>query len=197
MSNDRNYLVHPQIIVLVLLLAGLSFLFLGFSAAYIYNRIQFDLPTVKLPSLFYFNTLILIFTSYILTRTKKAYLDDETGRYQTFLWATMFLSILFLVLQVVAWYQMQNMNIPFKGNNMATYLYVISGLHFAHVVGGIPFLAYFIYVAHYRMKEPVSVLIYFTDPNKKRGLRLLTIYWHFLDALWIYLVLFFLINYLI
>ena len=46
------------------------------------------------------------------------------------------------------------------------------------------------------MKEPVSVLVYFSDPEKRLKLRLLTIYWHFLDGLWIYLVLFFWVNYL-
>jgi len=62
---------------------------------------------------------------------------------------------------------------------------------------GIPFLAWFYWMAKKKMVEPVSVLVYFSDPEKKLRLRLLTIYWHFLDGLWIYLVLFFWINYLI
>ena len=44
------------------------------------------------------------------------------------------------------------------------------------------------------MREPVSVLIYFSDPEKRLKLRMLTMYWHFMDALWIYLVVFLLIN---
>ena len=47
------------------------------------------------------------------------------------------------------------------------------------------------------MKEPVTVLVYFSDPEKRLRLRLLTIYWHFLDGLWIFLVLFLLANYFI
>ena len=77
---------------------------------------------------------------------------------------------------------------------MASYLYIISGIQFAHVIVGIPFLAIFYYQALKKMVEPVSVLIYFTDPVKRRQLKMLTIYWHFLDGLWIYLVLFFLVN---
>ena len=197
MEKNRDYLIHPQFIVLYLLLASLSFLFLGFSLAYLYNRVQNGLPPIELPSLFYFNTLILIGTSYLLKMTKQSYLDDKTEKYQKLLWSILILTLLFLALQVLAWLQLQANNVSFTGSNMATYLYVVSGLHFAHVVGGLPFLAYFIYVAYKRMKEPVSVLIYFSDPDKKRGLDLLTIYWKFLDYLWIYLVLFFLINYLI
>ena len=52
-------------------------------------------------------------------------------------------------------------------------------------------MSYFIYQARYHMKEPVSVLVYFSDPEKRLNLRLLGIYWHFLDVLWIYLVVFF------
>jgi cytochrome c oxidase subunit 3 len=90
-----------------------------------------------------------------------------------------------------------NQAIYINSDTSAGYLYVISGLHFAHVIGGIPFLGYFIWQARKKMQEPVSVLVYFSDPEKRLKLRLLTIYWHFLDALWIYLVLFFFINYLV
>ena len=197
MTNQRNYLIHPQFIVLYLLLASLSFLFLGFSLAYVYNRVQNGLPPIELPSLFYFNTFILITTTYLLKQTKKSYLNDDTKKYQQLLWLILVLTLAFLILQVTAWMQLHQSNVSLTGSNMGTYLYVVSGLHFAHVVGGLPFLIYFIYVAYKRMKEPVSVLIYFSDPDKKRGLDLLTIYWRFLDYLWIYLVLFFLINYLI
>ena len=39
-----------------------------------------------------------------------------------------------------------------------------------------------------------TLSLYFSDPEKKVRLDLLTIYWHFLDILWIYLVFFFAIN---
>ena len=67
----------------------------------------------------------------------------------------------------------------------------------AHVLGGLPFLVQFYLAARKRMIDPVTVLIYFSDPQKQLRLKLLTRYWHFLDGLWIYLVLFFLINALI
>jgi cytochrome c oxidase subunit 3 len=79
-------------------------------------------------------------------------------------------------------------------DNSAGYLYVISGLHFLHVIAGLPFLGIFLWKAYKKMVDPVSVLVYFSDPEKRLKLRLLTIYWHFLDGLWIYLVLFFYIN---
>jgi cytochrome c oxidase subunit 3 len=197
MKQDRDYLVHPQYIILTLVLAGVTALFLGFTFSYLYNRIQQGVPPVALPTLFYYNSILLLLSSGGLWYAKKVYLADDTPRYKMALAVTLVLSILFLAAQILAWMQLDMNQIAVNHSTMASYLYLISGLHFLHVVAGIPFLAYFLFIAHKKMRSPVSVLIYFSDPDKKRKLNLLNIYWHFLDALWIYLVLFFLINYLI
>ena len=189
-----NFAFHPRNVLLMLLLAGLSILFLALSAAFIYTRIQSQLPPIKLPGIFIFNTLILLASSASMLWAKRAFQSDNTGNYQRALWATIGLSVLFMGLQFIGWVQLFNQNIFIHTDNSAGYLYVISGLHFAHVIAGLPFLGAFLYSARKRMKEPVSVLVYFSDPEKRLKLRLLTIYWHFLDALWIYLVLFFLVN---
>jgi cytochrome c oxidase subunit 3 len=197
MAKDRNYVIHPLYITITLVLASVTSLFIGFSVAYLYNRIQEGAPAIRLPILFYVNTLILVASSFSLTHAKKAYRLDNTERYQLMLGITLALSFLFIIAQLLAWHQLQQANVFIDGGNMGAYLYVISGLHFTHVIAGIPFLAFFLYTAVKKMKEPVSVLVYFSDPDKKRKLDILTIYWHFLDFLWVYLVLFFLINYLI
>lgn len=183
--------------MLILLLAGISALFLSLSAALVYNRVQNQLPPIQLPPLFFFNTLILIASSLTMRQANRAYQKDHTPDYQKALWATVGLSLFFLVMQYLGWRQLMARNIFLPTGNSAAYLYLLSGLHFAHVIAGLPFLLAFIRKARLHMKEPVSVLIYFSDPEKRLKLRLLTLYWHFLDGLWIYLVLFFFINYLI
>lgn len=197
MEKERNFLIHPSYILMFLLLAGITSLFLGFSGAYLYNRIQQDIPPIKLPSLFYFNTLILITSSIMLKWAKKSYLEDNTEKYKIALISTLVLTLGFLISQIFAWKQLHSSDIFINYNTMASYMYLISGLHFAHVVAGIPFLVMFVSNAVRKMKSPISVLIYFSDMKKKRRLDLFNIYWHFLDGLWIYLVLFFLLNYIL
>ncbi|TXF89076.1 cytochrome c oxidase subunit III [Neolewinella aurantiaca] len=196
-EQDGNFAFHPRNVVLMLIMFSLTMLFLALSAAFVYTRIQSDLPPIKLPILFVLNTVILIAGSYTMILAKRAYLADDTKRYVRMLWYTMGLSVLFLGMQCIAWYQLFDQQVYITSDNSAGYLYVISGLHFAHVIGGIPFLGFFLYQAGKYMKEPVSVLVYFSDPSKRLNLRLLTMYWHFLDGLWIYLVLFFFVNQLI
>ncbi|GJM32561.1 MAG: hypothetical protein DHS20C18_15620 [Saprospiraceae bacterium] len=196
-SEYQSFAFHPYNVVLALLLFSLSALFLSLSIAFIYTRIQNKLPPIKLPLIFLFNTLILVGSSYTMYLAKQAYLKDNTRNYQMALVATIMLSLVFMVAQFFGWRTLFSQEIYIYTDNSAGYLYVISGLHFAHIIAGLPFLIGFLYQAFKNMREPVSVLVYFSDPEKRLKLRLLTIYWHFLDVLWIYLVLFFLLNQLI
>jgi cytochrome c oxidase subunit 3 len=193
-QQNESLMFHPKNIILFLTLAGLTMLFLSLSFSYVYTRTLSKLPPLQLPWLFYVNTLVLLASSYTLWQSKKAYLDDRTDRYQQSLYITIALSFLFLVLQGIAWYSLFKQNIMIQTDNSAGYLYVISGLHFFHVVAGLPFLIYFSMEAKKYMVEPVSVLVYFSDPHKRLNLRLISIYWHFLDILWVYLMIFFVIN---
>ncbi|TNE56407.1 MAG: cytochrome c oxidase subunit III [Bacteroidetes bacterium] len=197
-GQQENLAFHPNNIMLFLLLFGLCFLFLALTISYTYIRITMDVPPVQVPGLFLFNTLILLGSSYTMIQAKKSYQTDDTSGYQQYLRFTIILSVLFMLMQVVAWAWLFKIN--HAGLNASTttaFLYVLSFAHMLHVIAGLPFLIIFYRAARKRMVDPVTVLVYFSDPEKRLKLRLLTIYWHFLDILWIYLVLFLGINYLI
>jgi cytochrome c oxidase subunit 3 len=198
-NNDNAYSlgIKPGVIILALLLFGITMMFLSCTVAYTYTRVEHGLTPLKLPMIFLVNTFILIGSSFSLRWAQKSYVKDNTDDYKSALLTTSILSLLFLAAQIYGWKQLFDNNIYIHSNNGASYLYLISGLHFLHVIGGLPFLAFFLYDARKKMVEPVSVLIYFSDPTKRMQLKLITWYWHFLDILWIYLVLFFGINALI
>lgn len=193
----KSLIFHPYNIMLTLLLMGVSALFLALSGSYIYTRVQNpDIPPIKLPFLFFVNTIILLASSYTIVLANKAYKADQTEFYQRCLIYTFLLSLLFLVSQIYAW-KLLLTEISINDQVTGSYLYLISFVHFAHVIAGLPFLFMFYWTARKKMKKPVSVLVYFSDPEKQLKLRLLTRYWHFLDALWIYLVIFLGVSYLI
>ncbi len=192
--DESRIAFHPMNIIMVLTLVGIAVLFLAFSGAFIYSRFQASLPPIDVPWMFILNTGVLLTSSYTIHLAKKAYKGDDTEGYKRALLFTMGLSLAFLVLQIIAWQTLFAQNILPSTDNSAGYLYVLSGLHFAHVIAGLPFILGFYLVARRRMREPVSVLVYFSDPEKRLKLRMLTLYWHFMDALWIYLVVFLLVN---
>ena len=97
-NNEYAYLAfHPKNILLVLLLIGLSTIFVALSIAYVYNRVHQQLPPLRLPILFLFNTLILLGSSSTMVWAKKSYLADHTENYQKALWYTLGLSLLFML----------------------------------------------------------------------------------------------------
>ncbi len=194
---ERQLILHPYNIFLTLLLASITVLFLALSVAYVYSRVESGMPSIRLPAIFFLNTFILLGSSFTMKWAKKCYLNDNTESYQRALLYTILLTILFMIGQYFGWKALVSQELFFGDDNSSSYLYLISGLHFAHVITGLPFLILFLLTAINKMKEPVSVLVYFSDPEKRLKLRLLTIYWHFLDILWIYLVLFFYVNSLI
>lgn len=196
-SEYDNFAFHPYNVMLFLSLFAISALFIALSAAFIYTRVQSGVAGIRIPLLFGFNTLVLLASSHRMMVANRCYRTDDTLGYQRALRATMWLSVGFLALQILAWGQLFRQNILMQSDNSAAYLYLLSILHFLHVVAGIPFLWLFLRAARKQMQEPVTVLVYFSDPEKRLRLRLLTIYWHFLDGLWIFLVLFLLANYLI
>ena len=198
MSEDTQYkrslVYHPYIIMLTLILIGVVMAFIALSASYIYSRVQNPSPPIKLPSLFYLTTLILLGSSGTMMWAKRCYQADDTQKYQMALLSTIILSVIFMIIQYFAWRQLFNSGILITHSTLTSHLYLICTLHFMHVLAGLPVLILFLRAAYLKMKEPVSVLVYFSDPEKRLKLRLLTIYWHFLDGLWIYLMLFFLLN---
>ncbi len=196
-AEDQKLRFHPQNILLSFLLMSLTMLFLALTVSYVYSRVQNGIPPIRLPLLFAVNTVVLIGSSVSLHQAKLAFLSDQTVRYQRMLVLTLLLSICFLVGQGFAWKALYTANIGINHSTTAAYVYAISILHLVHVLGGIPFLVIFTYKAFSKLKDPISVLVYFSDSMKRLHLKLLLKYWHFLDILWIYLVIFFYVSYLI
>jgi len=194
-QREEPFINIPQPkLYLYLLLFSLTILFIVFAVGYVSTRAAQGNAAVYLPPIFIVNSILLLGCSYTMFLANKSYKADNTRNYQLSLWGTFFLTIVFLGLQILGWTLYYDVLL---GNNIGIgkqYLYALSGLHFAHVLAGLPFLAIFLVTAYIRMKEPVSVLVYFSDPDKKLKLEMLSIYWHFLDGLWIFLVLFFLLN---
>ena len=106
MVPTRKYLVHPHYIIMTLVIASITALFLGFTGSYIYNRVQQGIAPIQIPTLFYFNSLIIIASSVSLLYAKKRYEDDDTAMFKVALWVTLGLTFLFLVMQIQAWNQL-------------------------------------------------------------------------------------------
>lgn len=191
--NDYSIRIHPYQVIVFLMLTGLSALFIALTCSYLYQRVVMNIEPINLPLIFLFNSFILIGCSYFIKQANVAYLADDTDKYIRSLYITTGLTVVFMIAQYIGWQLMMQNDMMLSDGPATSYLYLLSGLHILHIVGGLPALLWFIYKAVKYMKEPVTVLVYFSDPDRRLKLKLLTTYWHFLDVLWIYLVVFFMV----
>ena len=185
---------HPLRIFTYMVLVGICSAFLFISISYFATTFHTNFNNFKLPLLFHANTIIILVSSYSMSQARKAMNEDDMKGYLTGLLVTTGLSVAFTFFQVTAWMELHAPGIALKNNVAGAYLYVISGLHLLHLLAGVVVLLWFAIKALDKTNDPVKLLLFEADPFSKMKVGLLTTYWHFVDGLWIYIYLFFVLN---
>ncbi len=181
---------------MVLLLIGITALFGALTMAYLYSRIGTGMHSIRIPLIFVFNTLVLVSSSYCIQRCRKYF--DQKDEKMILRWGmlTIVATLLFLGLQGFAWYRLLSQQVLPGSSGGHGYLYAISILHFLHVTAGIPFLLRILLPLYVSRKEGNSAL-YFLNDEQRTKLKHTAWYWHFIDVMWVYLMIFFLVNSLV
>jgi cytochrome c oxidase subunit 3 len=157
--------------------------FAGLTSAYVVTKGSGAGLSFDLPSIFYYSTAIILISSLTMNMSLVAARKDNFQQITIWLVFTLLLGIAFMITQYEAWSELYKNKIYFAGrqsNAAGSFLYVITGLHVAHLVGG---LLYLIGMIVRSTKQQ------FNAQNHLK-LKLCAIYWHFLDILWIYLFVF-------
>lgn len=111
----------------------------------------------------------------------RAFKQREMTRYRSLISATLILGIVFVLLQWFGFKWMWDNNVRFSGAGAGQFLYVIAGLHAVHVIGGIVALIIIVAKAFFgKVKNYNSIPV-----------DIMKTYWHFVDLLWLYLLVFF------
>lgn len=181
-AATRRSRIHPHKMVLYVGIASLTMLFVALTSAYIVRRAGGNWLEFSIPSIFYVNTLVIVISSLTLHLAKRAFLREVERSYRTWLTITLVLGIVFLVLQFAGWDALAAQGVPLKINPSGDFVYAFGWLHAAHLIGGIAALGVSTALAYYL---PLRV-----TPARKLRLELTVIFWHFLDVLWIYLIIF-------
>lgn len=178
--------IHSHKFALWVAIATIIMMFGAFTSAYIVRRAAGNWYEFKLPDIFLINTLVIVASSVTLHASYRAFLRGLEKQYKALLSVTFVLGISFVVLQYMGWNAMTEMGATFTTNPSSSFVYVISGLHAAHVLGGVAALIVAMVHAH--------VLPYKPTPRRRLRFELVVHYWHFVDALWVYLFIFFLVQ---
>lgn len=176
--------IHPHKFTLWVAMGSIVMMFAALTSAYIVKKNQSNWLEFDLPKIFWYSTLVIVLSSVTIHLSAKAFKAREMGRYRSLITLTAALGLLFIVMQALGFLNLESHNIALvgaKSNSAASFLFVITGLHLLHVLGGvIALLVIFIRAYSLRMKNYSSLQI-----------DLVATYWHFVDALWIYLFIFY------
>ncbi len=158
-------------------------LFAGLTSAYVVRADNGNWLLFELPNAFYLSTAVIVTSSITLFFAMQMAKKDNQKGIVFGLLATFILGLIFSYLQYAGWSELYSKHIVFGGktsNASGSFLYLITFLHLLHLFAGL-----------------ISVLVTVKNAAKGKysaqntlGLELCSIYWHFLDILWVYLFLF-------
>ncbi len=172
MPSQRT--IHPKILFLWLAMISITMTFAALSSAYLVKKGDL-LFLQKLPSIFNYNTIIIILSS---VTGQIAY---KVNKKKFWLALTIILALFFLYQQYQAWQQLIALQIYFVGNPIGSFFYIFTGLHALHLISGILALLTMYIIS---LIKNIGILYWKINVH----------YWHFLTILWLYLYIFLLLN---
>jgi cytochrome c oxidase subunit 3 len=184
-SENQRQKLHPHKFTLWIAIASILMMFAGLTSAFIVKSNLVGWRNIDMPKVFWASTAAIVSSSITIQLALRAFRQRDMRLYRSLILTTLLLGVAFVVLQWLGfkdlWYQQK---ITFKGSAGAgQFLYVIFGLHALHVIGGvIALLVLFIkaFFGKTKVYSPVPTEVTAT-------------YWHFVDLLWIYLLVFFIV----
>jgi cytochrome c oxidase subunit 3 len=202
--NEKNAIAKRSLLWFGII--SMVMLFAGLTSGYIVRQGEGKWLQFEMPGLFKLSTLIIIVSSITMQWAVLSARKNKIGSMKIALLLTTLLGVGFVFSQYFAWSELVSRGIYFAGrikdvhssstyipagnetaaevgdtgNVAASFLYVITGLHVLHLLGGILAL-FFVNIK--------AALGKYSAANFN-GVRIAAIYWHFLDGLWVYLFFF-------
>ncbi|MFD1143976.1 heme-copper oxidase subunit III [Larkinella insperata] len=184
---------EPKRFMLWLCMASSGFIFTVLLIAYVVRRVGADWRDVPMPTVFLASTGVILASSLTLHIANAAFRHDRFTQYRLYLGTTLFLGALFVILQVLGWRELMLKGFYMQTNPSSSFLFLLSGLHLLHILLGLFFLGVAFAEAMRRIPY-VESFVYSVNPPNRLKIMLFTLYWHFVDVLWLYVFLFLLYH---
>lgn len=162
-------------------LAAIVMVFAAFTSALVVRKgVSNDWVATTLPRILWLNSLVLLGSSGALELSRHALAGARPEPFVRWLYVTVALGLAFVAGQLAAWRELASRGLYLATNPSSSFFYLLTAAHGAHLLGGIAALLHLVFRAR---------RIAFAAPPHP-AVEVTAIYWHFMDALWIYLLLF-------
>lgn len=183
-GNDSHKIDRAKKMMLWFGIVSMVMMFAGLTSAYVVSKQRPDwLTEFPLPAAFIWSTVVIVASSVCIFLAKKKVTEGDNKTAGLFLWATLVLGLAFAAFQIYSFSEIISLGYYFTGSEStitSSFIYIIVLAHLTHLAGGIIVLFVLIY-NHFKQRY---------RPGQMLGLEMGATYWHFVDALWVYLFLF-------
>jgi cytochrome c oxidase subunit 3 len=163
--------------VVVAIVAILVF-FMALSSAYIARRgVSNGWVPIKVPPILWLNTLVLLLSSATLELARRRLSGGELPLFRKLWLLTTALGVAFLAGQYLAWRQLAAQGLFISSNPASSFFYIFTGAHAVHLFGGVAVLLFVALRNFARSRIP-----------RAAAAEVASYYWHFMDALWVFLL---------
>jgi cytochrome c oxidase subunit III len=179
----QEYAPPPASTGIWVAVAGISMTFAALTSALVVRKGGApDWRHFTLPSILYLNTLVLLASSVTLEIARRRVavfmggLRSKVASPGRWLYVTLALGLLFVAGQYIAWRQLSAQGLYLATNPSSSFFYVFTAAHVLHLLGGLGGLGRVIYKLDHLVLRRSTL-----DATAR--------YWHFMDVLWVYLLL--------
>jgi len=176
--------MHPKKFALWLFIVTVVMIFAALTSAYIVRQSEGNWQEFTLPTSLYVNSIIILLSSVSMQWAYLSAKKDNIKSLKISIIISAVLGVAFLVGQLLSWQDLVAIDVYFVGNPAGSFLYVLTGLHAAHLISGVIFL----------ILVSINVYNYKVHSKSMDQIEMCATYWHFLDGLWLYLFLFLILN---
>ena len=181
-SDGRGAFRRASFTGLYVLLAASTMLFAAFTSAMVVRRgLSDDWVSMPKPPILLVNTAVLLLSSVAIEMARRSLKAGGRTRFNGWWTAGTALGMAFLGGQAMAWKQLSATGVFISTNPSSSFFYVLTVAHAVHLLGGFTALFY----------VDVQALRLSLGPAKRTAIDISAIFWHFLDGLWLYLMVLF------
>lgn len=178
--QPKKFILWLFIVSSIIFFAGLTSGFIVYAGSGSGKSLNVDLPKV-----FIYSTIVIVISSLTMHKAFLSAKSLQFAKQKLWLWVTFVLGLVFIGLQVYGWTVWTNLGLFFVNSNASiSFVYAFTLFHIIHIIAGLVMILTAIRSSY----GPV--------PNVKNTFRMeiSSIFWHFVDIVWIYLYLFLLLN---
>tara|TARA_B100000029_G_scaffold94266_1_gene84438 strand:+ start:363 stop:1043 length:681 start_codon:yes stop_codon:yes gene_type:complete len=175
--SGQTFNLSNQMSAVIIIFGVSSVLFSLIFTGYLYSLPSGqDTTFILKTNLLWINTLVLIIVTYFFDKIRRDFDKDLTDKIKQNLIVVGALSYLFLILQLLLWYQLMVGGNYVSTNTYFSSFYFFTALHGIHLLGGLFFWG--------KVTSKIFKLNEKDYKNEKKNISALSVYWLFLFIVW-------------